>query len=271
MKRRWLTVVLACIALALAIIVGARYLREPMIDWYEDISLALFPSGEKAFAYAERHFSSSRYPEDYDVNRARLLFLQAVHLDPSLLYVHHELARIYFLHSDFVDAMSQIDVQIELYGDTTPNSYYVRGLIEAYMGDYADSANDYAHFLPFDPNDWAPRNDYAWVLLKAGRAKDALPVLAAGLLEYPQNPWLLNSDATALYELGDTQDALSQARKALVALETLTPGQWSGAYPGNDPAIAPEGVAAFKQAVAENIQTILAATSSLGTNPTPSH
>jgi predicted Zn-dependent protease len=256
------SIILACVALVLALFVCVRYMREPVIDGYEDISLALFPSGAKAFAYGERHFSSSEYPDDYDINRAEQLFLQAERLDPSLLYVHHELARIYFLHGDFADAMTQIDVQIEEHDDSTPNSYYIRGLIEAYMGDYADSAADYAHFLPYDPNDWAPRNDYAWVLLKIGNAKEAEAVLAAGLLEYPQNPWLLNSDATALYEQGHIPEALSQAQKAQAALASLTPSQWSDAYPGNDPAIAPQGLAAFKAAVAANIETILAATSS---------
>jgi predicted Zn-dependent protease len=262
MKKRWSTIVLACIAFILLCVVAIRYLREPAIDWYENVSLALYPSGDKAFNYGEQHFNSSRYPDDYDINRAEHLFLEAVRLDPSLLYVHHELARIYFLHSDYADAMTQIDVQIEEHGDATPNSYYIRGLIEAYSGDYTDSAADYAHFLPYDPNDWAPRNDYAWVLLKLNRAKDALSVLAGGLLEYPQNPWLLNSDATALYELGDIPEALAQAQKAQVALRSLTLSQWSDAYPGNDPAIAAQGLSAFKAAVAHNVQMISAANTS---------
>lgn len=261
---RLTTAVLACIALALALFAIAQYGREALLDAYEDFSLTLDPSGSRAFADAEVHFNSYRYPDDYDIDRAQHLFLEAARLDPNLPYVHHELARVYFLKNEFPAAMAQIDTQIALEGDATPNSYYVRALIEAYMSNYAAAAQDYAHFLPFDPNDWAPRNDYAWVLLKLNEPREAQAVLTAGLLEAPDNPWLLNSSATALYELGDLKEALSQARKASDAVAGVTPSQWSAAYPGNDPGVDEEGVASFKQAIAQNIQLISQAATQRG-------
>jgi tetratricopeptide (TPR) repeat protein len=222
---------------------------------HEDVSFFLAPSAAKAFSYGERHFNGSDMA-GYDIDRAMYFFMEAEQLDPTLLHVHHELARMYFIHGDFEDAMAQIDVQIAEHGDSTPSSYYVRGLIEGYMGDYTDAATDYAHFLQFDPRDWAALNDYAWVLLKADRPEDAARITARGLADFPDNPWLLNSRATALYELGDYAAALEAAQKASALVIDLTQMQWLKAYPGNDPRIASQGIAAFTLAVDDNMHTI---------------
>jgi tetratricopeptide (TPR) repeat protein len=228
---------------------------------YERAALTVAPSGTRAFAYGERHFDAQN-PSEYDVNRAYALFVQALKLDPTLAYVHHEIARIHFLRGDFGDALAQIDIQIEQHGDSTANSYYVRALIEGYMGDYADSANDYAHFLQFDPHDWAGLNDYAWVLLKAGRFADAASTTAAGLQDFPDNPWLLNSNAIALYEEGHIAEAQLPAQQAAAAAAALSEADWLHAYPGNDPKIAADGLAAFRTATAANIHMIDAALAS---------
>jgi len=242
-------------AILVFVALAILFLRVPPDYMYENISFAFDPSASRAFAYGEQHFSSAS-PDSYDVGRAEYFFNIAVAKDPTLLYVHHELARISFLHGEFPDAMKQINLQITMHGDTTPNSYYIRGLIEGFMGDYADSAKDYEHFLQFDPHDWAAINDYAWVLLKAGRAKDAEVATAAGIAYFPNNPWLLNSNATALYELKEYPEALVSAQKALATVQNLTEAEWLHAYPGNDPKIGAQGLAAFKVAVADNMHTI---------------
>jgi hypothetical protein len=75
-------------------------------------------------------------------------------------------------------------------------------------------------------------------------------------LFWPENPWLLNSRATALFELGQLDRAHEVIIQAAAAVETVTPAEWIKAYPGNDPLIAIDGVAAFKKAVAENMHSI---------------
>jgi tetratricopeptide (TPR) repeat protein len=124
------------------------------------------------------------------------------------------------------------------------------------MGDYTASVKDYEYFLKFDPHDWAGMNDEAWVLLKAKRYTDALKIIDSGLVDDPSNPWLLNSRATALYELGRYREALLAVQAASAAVASLTPAQWSHAYPGNDPMIASQGVTSFKAAIAQNIHSI---------------
>src|SRR5262249_24240357 len=132
---------------------------------YENITMLINPSTEQAFALGELHFDSG-HPNDYDITRAQYFFSFVRDHDPNYPYFYHQLARIAFLRSDFVVALSDINLQIILHGDSEPNSYYVRGLIEGYMGDYTDSATDYRRFIAVSPSNWAATNDLAWVLLK---------------------------------------------------------------------------------------------------------
>jgi len=222
---------------------------------YEDISFALLPSADKAFAFGEAHFDAET-PATYDIDRAEHFFVEAVSLDPKLPYLYHELARISFLRGNNARALALINLQIAAQGDNTPNSYYVRGLIEGYMGNYADSSRDYERFLQFDPNNWAAINDYSWVLLKSNRPQDAADALARGLSLFPDNPWLLNSYATALYELGQFRGALEAAAHARNAALHISRADWLHAYPGNDPHIAEEGISTLQKSTEDNIHTI---------------
>ena len=235
--------------------VGFVYLREPLIVAYENFSLMKDPSGALAYQYGELHFSLA-YPQEYDIERAQYLFELAKRLDPSLPYVHHELARIYFLHEDYAGALTEIDVQIAEYGSKSPNSYYVRGLIEGYAGEYGASEQDYARYLTYEPHDWAGTNDYSWILLKDGKPAAAHDAISRVIAYFPDNPWLFNSDAIALSELGDKTQARSEIAEAQALVQKLSPQEWSYAYPGNDPRIASDGLAAFQKSVVQNMHTI---------------
>lgn len=228
---------------------------------YEKIVLHFSPSAELAFDYGSKHFNGQD-PLHYDIDAAEYFFREAFELDPSLPYIHHEIARIHFLRGDFADAFTEISVQIAEHGSSTPNSYYVRGLIEGYMGMYDSAAEDYEEFLEVDPRNWAAINDYAWVLLKAGRHKDAAVATEEGLKYFPNNPWLLNSSAIALYELGDLKKAHERAQKAAQYVQNVQENEWLHSYPGNDPAVAGQGIATFRAAVAENMQRIQTALAS---------
>ena len=236
---------------------GGRGIRTLVKNAYENISDTVAPNAERAFLYGEKHFSSRS--EDYDIGRAERFFVSAMARNPDLPLVRHELARVYFLQGDFAKALGFINAQIALHGDEFVNTYYVRGLILGYMGNYDAAIADYRHFLRSELNNWAAITDYAWVLLKADRPEDALRATAGGLAEFPDNPWLLNTNAIALFELGFTEAAYAQASRALLASESITSEEWLRAYPGNDPMIAAQGISVFKKAIADNIHTIEAA------------
>jgi tetratricopeptide (TPR) repeat protein len=213
------------------------------------------PSAQELFALGEKHFSSSQ-PALYDIKRAEYYFERVAKIDPTYPYLYHELARISFLKGQFERALARINLQISLQGEDSPSSYYVRALIEGYMGDYPSAAADYEHFLEAHPNNWAAVNDYAWVLLKLHRFEDAVSVTAHGLSYFPDNPWLLNTHAIARYEAGDPSGALRYIEAAVQAVALVNMGEWLHAYPGNDPAIAAQGLAAFQLSVVENMHMI---------------
>ncbi len=244
------------VAVAMLVLVSGAILiaPRPFIYAYEDARFALDPSPSRAFEYGEKYFNAID-PKHYDVVRAEYFFEKAAR-DQSLPYVNHELARISFLKGDFDLALSRINLQISLQGTSTPNSYYIRGLIEGFRGDYASAARDYETYLHTDSRNWAAINDYAWVLLKANRPKDALVAVDWGLIYWPQNPWLLNSRATALFEMGRWGDAHEAVVAAEAAVASVDEKAWLHAYPGNDPLIAAQGVTAFKKAVDDNMHTI---------------
>jgi tetratricopeptide (TPR) repeat protein len=222
---------------------------------YEDVRLSVSPSAPLAYSYGSRHFDAAQ-ASDYDIARAEMLFKKAKTLDPALPLVRHQLARIAFLKGDFADALALVNDEIAKNPNPSPSSYYVRGLIEGFKGDYVSSAKDYEEYLRSDPNNWAAINDYAWVLLKDKRYLDALNALNWGLMTWPENPWLLNSKATALFEMKKYSDANVAVQAAGRAVAKVTEADWLRAYPGNDPLIAREGVRAFREAVRKNIHTI---------------
>jgi len=222
---------------------------------YENAYFALAPSAERAYEYGERHFDAT-HAADYDLDRAEYFFTKAERVDPKYPLLQHELARVAFLKGNFPLALERINKELLNNPHPSPSSYYVKGLIEGYVGEYASAITYFEAYLRTDSKNWAAINDYAWVLLKADRPRDALVALDWGLIYHPDNPWLLNSKATALFEMKQLEKAYDAAQLASQAIKNVTETEWSHAYPGNDPLIAGDGLAAFKKAVEENMHTI---------------
>jgi tetratricopeptide (TPR) repeat protein len=249
--------IIFCIVMALC----AMYEWEPTRVTYETYMLRLFPSAQRAFQYGENHFSSKK-PRFYDVRVAESFFNRAITLNPDLPLLNHELSRVAFLRGDYNLAIARINRELSDNTAPSPTSYYMRGLIEGYMGDYDQAVDDYGRFLQTFTNNWAAINDYAWVLIKANRYAEAHSALVRGIALFPENAWLLNSDATALFEMGSTSDALIAARGAHARVENITRAQWLTAYPGNDPHSADQGIQTLRRSIEANIHMIEAALAS---------
>lgn len=242
------------VALVGGMVAMALILRPVMlVNGHEAVMLRYNPTADRAFAYAERHFDAAE-SESYDLVRAKHYFTLALALDPAFPSVRHELSRIAFLEGDFGRALAFIDKEIILNPEPSPASYYIRALVKGYMQDYEGAAKDYETYFAVTPANWAAINDYSWVLMKQGLSQQALEALNWGLGQWPENAWLLSNKATALYDLGRDDDAIETARNAQKAVKLVTKYDWLVAYPGNDPLIAEEGLAAFRQAIDENLE-----------------
>lgn len=223
---------------------------------YEDVTLLFFASAERAYAFGTEHFDSTT-SFAYDIDRAGELYRRAIALDPALPFVHHQLARVEFLHGRLPLALKYVDEEIALTGPASPSTHYVKGLILGYMDRFEESALSFETYLREDPTNWAAINDYAWVLMKAGRPEEALQSIEWGLEHWAENPWLLNSYAAALFELGQRDEARGAIEAAHNAVAHVTKEDWSRAYPGNDPQIAEDGLEALRGSIEENMHTIM--------------
>jgi tetratricopeptide (TPR) repeat protein len=244
------------IAFAFVAALAARSFADEALFAHERAMLFAFPSAERAYVYGNRHFDA-RASWLYNIMYAEAMYNRALSLDPTLLGANHQLGRIAFLRGDFDTAMQYLNTETELpNGPVTPSTYYMKGLVLGYMGDYENAAAQYAAYLESDPTNWAALNDYAWVLLKDGRIDDALIAVQRGLKFFPDNPWLLNSGAIALYELERYDEALAYVQKALPGAHSVTELQWHTSYPGNDPRVAHAGIQTLVQSVEQNMHRI---------------
>lgn len=188
----------------------------------------------------------------YDLEKAQTYFKKAIDLDPKLAGAHYQLARVYFIHSDFYDALREINTEINLHPDNK-RSYYVRGLINGYSEHLGEAENDFLEFLKWKPDSWAGYNDLAWVLFRQGKYEKSADAAQKGLTIAPDNPWLLNSLGVSLLNLKDTAEARAAFEKALTIVNSMAPEVWGRAYPGNDPRVYGEGLSQMKLSIEQNL------------------
>lgn len=235
----------------------------------ERVSLFVAPSAEKAYGYGMRHFNSLD-PAAHNLSDAAYFLFAAERLDPAYPYVHHQLARIYFLRAEYPQALAEINLEIAHDPEKTrAEAFYMRGLIEGYLQDYPAAVKDYKQFIELNPGRWEGRTDYAWVLIKTGDLTEALSVIDTGLATAPQNPWLLSMRATILFEEGRYKEALPAARNAQDAVRRLTEEEWLKAYPGNAPDVAAIGLKTLRDAAQVNLEKIERAATEHGIHEGP--
>ena len=241
------------LVLALFVIAGAAIADDITREKFE---LALHPSAKLAYDDGMRHLDSLDRSH-YNISAADYFFETAARLDPGYPYVHHQIARIDFIQGHYPEALAEVNKEIANDpGKTRAAAYYLRGIVEGYLNDYQDASRDYKQYVELNPVGWEGRTDYAWTLIKTGNLKDAMADVNEGLAQHPGNPWLLSVRATVLYEQGKLPEALAAARKAKIAVDGVTDDAWLKAYPGNDPMVAPTGVATLRAAAESNLEKI---------------
>lgn len=228
------------------------------------ISLSLATEDElkdDPFTLGQYYFNHDDDPSGpYDLKKARMYYEQVILKDPTANgQVWHQLGRIDFLEGDSQAALYKFNKQIEYFGDTIPNVYYMIGLTYGYKAretnnpsDWQKAAEAFKTFLTYDPkNPWA-RTDLSWVYFAQGKYREMIPVLYIGLQSNPEHPWLLNMYGLALQNLGNQQEANGYFLKAKVEADKLTDIDWGRAYPGNSPEYWSDGLAEFQSVIEFN-------------------
>ncbi|MEK7661942.1 MAG: tetratricopeptide repeat protein [Patescibacteria group bacterium] len=193
---------------------------------------------------------------DYNLIKAEKNFRRALMLDPATQTAHYQLARINFLKSNFAEAIWQIDREISL-NENFGKSYYVKGLIQGYMGQSDEAILNFKKFIAYDSYNWAGYNDLAWVYFKKGEFAQTKDAALKGLKRDPGNPWLNNSLGLALLNLGQKKEAKRAFETALEKLKKIAPEDWGKAYPGNNPNIYAQGLKEMRESVSYNLALTL--------------
>jgi tetratricopeptide (TPR) repeat protein len=206
------------------------------------------------YAYGMRHMSSSC--ACYDIQVASRSFALLSRIDPQHPRLLHQQARIAFLEGRQSDALLLIQRQIQMHGSTTMASYYIRGLIQGFKGQYPEARDSFFTFLEWDPTNWAALNDLVWVVVKNGEWQRAERIASIGVELHPANAWIANAYATILLHAEKYSEAEVYLVRALQLSNTLTEHDWLVAYPGNDPRTASAGLTAMRNALLENMKLV---------------
>ncbi|KKS38293.1 MAG: hypothetical protein A3G49_02530 [Candidatus Sungbacteria bacterium RIFCSPLOWO2_12_FULL_41_11] len=190
---------------------------------------------------------------DYDLARAEKFFRYALFLNSRVPDAWHELARIDFLRGDFAGALEKINKQIALHGDLFMASFYIRGLINGYAGNFDEAERDFKKFLEWDKTNWAVHNDLAWIYFQKGDYKKTEEIARAGLEFNRGNIWLLISLGVALLNQEKKEEARKILEEAGMAATLLSETDWQKAYPGNNPLWAKTGLEKMKETIEFNL------------------
>lgn len=195
---------------------------------------------------------------EYNLGIAQKAYRKAVRVNPKVLWGHYQLARIYFIKSDFNSAFLEINKELEANPENL-RSLYVRGLIYGYRnqaGDLEKAEADFRRFTLWAPTEWAGYNDLSWILSKNKKYAEAEIEIKRALENIPEannNPWLLTALGVAQLNLKKYSSAAVSFKRAKELAGKLTEKEWRVSYPGNDPASAGKGLSAFIAAIEENL------------------
>lgn len=192
----------------------------------------------------------------YDLDEAERYLYRALEIDPMVPTAWHQLARIDFLRGNLGAALIKENRQLELHGDAFMPAYYIRGLVYAFGGQLEKAEADFLRYLEHEPRSWAANNDLAFIYFKQGNYEATLRYAEAGLSHVAGNPWLLMMKGVALINLGREGEAREPLELALAEAQSLTREDWITAYPGNDPAIAEQGLAEMIGVIEANLALV---------------
>lgn len=218
---------------------------------YRSDSLALFIAGQDPALkaqIAEFYFNGGAY----DLRKAEKYYNALVAEGVATHDVLFQLGRIAFIQGDFNKALDLLNLQLETYPDKQ-RAHYIKGLVYMYTQEYPKAQESFKKFVEAHPDEWAGYNDLAWAYFKEGEYEKMKEIALLGLERAPHNLWLNNMAGVALWNLGELGRAEGYLARAETLVSSMTPQEWGGAYPGNDPATYATSLALMRTNVAENL------------------
>lgn len=216
------------------------------------VCMAVFAVLSPRVHFAAGNFVFGSGPQAlYNVTLAQHLYWYAANplVGKPVPYAHYQLSRTYFIKGDFSRAVSEALLELEAYPAHT-RTYYILGLTYAYAGNRAAAIDAFSVFIAVEPTSWAARNDKAWLQFQEGDVRGALATIEP--VSNLENPWVQNTYGTLLINIGAFAEAQAALAVAERTAEALTPAEWGAAYPGNDPRVYAEGLAAMRRSIADN-------------------
>jgi TolB-like protein/DNA-binding winged helix-turn-helix (wHTH) protein len=162
---------------------------------------------------------------------------RAVQKDPRFAVAHATLSFCYFPLAYFdllppSEATSRMEMHarkaLELEPELAEGHFALAGSLFLQF-DWAGAEVEFRKAVESNPRDAQIRQLYAYFLLTVGRFDEALSQSAAGMRIDPFYPWLAMNHATALFELGRSEEALAEARQ-IVESESATPNALGWIY-----------------------------------------
>ena len=218
----------------------------------QGVALANPNNPDVFFTIGENFFGNGR---TYNLVRAEKAYSKAIELRQDFLEAHYQLGRVYFVQGRFYSALIETETVLRI-NPEFKKAYYMHGLISGYTNNYDQAIWGFSEFIKRDAFNWAGYNDLAWIYFRKGDYEKTRDIAKEGLKQAETNPWLHNIYGTALLNLGETQAAKEAFLVAIDETEKLTPQQWGGSYPGNDPRVYEQGLSEMKAAIQHNLMTV---------------
>lgn len=194
----------------------------------------------------------------YNIQLAQLFYKTSLHSPLSDLpprYAHYQLGRTYFIQGKLSEAAEETETELKIYPDNT-TAYYILGLTYGYLNRPYEAIDVFSKYIDTHPGTWAGRNDKAWLQFRVGDIKGALDTIEPIAKDFSYTPWVQNTYCTLLLNTTRYKEAKNVCARAKAIIDKMTPEEWGRAYPGNDPRIYSEGLAAMKNSISQNLSIV---------------
>lgn len=218
------------------------------------LPIFLYCSLFSVFNYKIGNIFFGKVSKLYNVTLAKFFFVESAYpiYGKAVPYAHYQLSRTYFIQGKLDLAISEAEIELELYPKNT-RTYYILGLTYGYMlGREKEAIDSFSKFIESHPMSWAARNDKAWLQFRIGDIDGALTTIEP-IAHDIKNPWVQNTYGTLLLNKKRYSEAKEAYLNAKRITDVMTETSWGVAYPGNDPRVYSVGLNAMKLSIRNNL------------------